>query len=194
MALLLLLSSFPRWETCLPSILPGSALEGARERIDCCTALCSERFLSPLTPSQLALWGRNLIRGKYHQSWWTLATTTPPTCCLLFWGSKPGEIDANSFCGGYTSCVFASMVQGELRECDCRGGGRVGSLYLLFSRMQTAERSYAVDAERAPKLNVQRKYDSRTFSGETLLVCDFRLQLAIILIIYLIRLWSFFLN
>lgn len=127
MALLLLLSSFPRWETCLPSILPGSALEGARERIDCCTALCSERFLSPLTPSQLALWGRNLIRGKYHQSWWALATTTPPTCCLLFSGSKPGEIDANSFCGGYTSCVFASMVQGELRECDCRGGreGRV---------------------------------------------------------------------
>lgn len=66
--------------------------------------------------------------------------------------------------------------------------GRVGSLYLLFSRMQTAERSYAVDAERALKLNVQRKYDSRTFLGETLLVCDFRLQLAIILIIYLIRL------
>lgn len=166
MALLLLLSSFPRWETCLPSILPGSALEGARERIDCCTALCSERFLSPLTPSQLALWGRNLIRGKYHQSWWTLATTTPPTCCLLFSGSKPGEIDANSFCGGYTSCVFASMVQGELRECDCRGGGRVGSLYLLFSRMQTAERSYVVDGEESTETKCAKKVRFENFRGK----------------------------
>lgn len=57
MALLLLLSSLPRWETCLPSILPGSALEGRRGRIDCCTALCSEGFLSPFTPSQTSLSG-----------------------------------------------------------------------------------------------------------------------------------------
>lgn len=51
-----------------PSSLAQLWREGG-ERIDCCTALCSERFLSPFTPSQLSLWGRNLIRGKYHQSW-----------------------------------------------------------------------------------------------------------------------------
>ena len=163
----------------------GSALEGAGERIDCCTALCSERFLSALTPSQLSLWGRNLIRGKYHQSWWTLATTTPPTCCLLSRGASRGDRCKLILRRLHQLC-FASVVQGELRECDCRGGGRVWSLYLLFSWMWTAECLY--------ETKCAKKVPFENFGGGTLLVCDFRLQLAIILIIYLIRWLSFFLN
>lgn len=78
------------------------------------------------------------------------------------------------------------MVSCGSVTAEVEGGSGPFIYFSLGCRLQSAR--MLSTAKRAPKLNVQRKYDSRTFSGETLLVCDFRLQLAIILIIYLIRL------
>lgn len=43
--------------------------------------------------------------------------------------------------------------------------GRVGSLYLLFSRMQTAERSYVVDGEESTETKCAKKVRFENFFG-----------------------------
>lgn len=87
-------------------------------------------YLFSVPPSSFSpsLWGRNLIRGKYHQSWWMLATTTPPTCCLLLC-SMPGRSMQTHSVYATPWLHFSSMgpiegVGGLSREEDW-------SLYLL---------------------------------------------------------------
>lgn len=91
-------------------------------------------FLSPFTPSQLSLslWGRNLIRGKYHQSLWTPATTTPPTCCLLL-GSKPGRSMQTHSVVGYAYRILPAWGEGVMLQRWKEG---LASIYtvLLYRR------------------------------------------------------------
>lgn len=64
-------------------------------------------------------WGRNLIRGKYHQTWRRWRAPRPPT-----W-SQAGQIDANSLCARLHQFCRASVgarpAGGGLEHVQKRG-------------------------------------------------------------------------